>query len=216
MQQKREIGAHEEDPRVRRTRKLLQDALVELIGDHSFESITVRDIAHTATVNHATFYRHYQDKYHLAQAVFAEAFDSMVLAVGSPKKPLLEDDADSPDFQKAWTFLFKHVAENARLYRTLFNESGNTAFIRRIRSHFASIVKERVETRIKQNKTVGALRGVVKSSKSDIPYTLVANLLIGTIAWWLEEGQQYDSDQVIEWTRKLLRNGFGGLLRGFP
>ena len=69
MRQKRESGAHEEDPRVRRTRKLLQDALVELIGDRSFESITVRDIARAATGNHATFYRHYQDKYHLAQAV---------------------------------------------------------------------------------------------------------------------------------------------------
>ena len=81
MREKRESGAHEEDPRVRRTRKLLQDALVELIGDQSFESITVRDIARAATVNHATFYRHYQDKYHLAQAVFTEAFDSMALAL---------------------------------------------------------------------------------------------------------------------------------------
>jgi AcrR family transcriptional regulator len=213
MQQKREIGAHEEDPRVRRTRKLLQDALIGLMGDHSFESITVRDIAHTATVNHATFYRHYQDKYHLAQAVFTEAIDSMILAVGSPNKPFLEEDADSPDFQKAWTILFKHVADNARLYQTLFNESGNAAFIRRIREHFASIAKERMETRIKQNKTVATIRGVVKRPKSDIPYTLVASLLIGTISWWLDEGQQYNGDQVIAWTRKLLRSGFGGLLR---
>ena len=187
----------------------------QLMEGHSFESITVRDIAHTATVNHATFYRHYQDKYHLAHAIFAKAIDSMVRAVGSPNKSLPEE-ADSPDFQKAWTFLFKHVVDNARLYRPLFNESGSTAFIRGIRNHFASIAKERTETRIKQNKTTGALRGIVKRPKSDIPYTLVANLLIGTIAWWLEEGQQYDSDQVIEWTRKLLRNGFGGLLRDFP
>ena len=213
MRQKRESGANEKDPRVRRTRKLLQDALVELIGDRSFESITVRDIARAATVNHATFYRHYQDKYHLAQAVFTEAFDSMALALGSPDKQL-EDAADSPDFQKAWTFLFKHVADHARLYRALFNESGNTEFIRRIRSYFASIAKDRMETRVKQ--TAGAVQGAVKRPKSDIPYTLIANLLIGTIAWWLEDGQQYDSDQVIEWTRKLLRNGFGGLLRGFP
>ncbi len=215
MQQKRESGAQGEDPRVRRTRKLLQDALVELIGDRSFESITVRDIARAATVNHATFYRHYQDKYHLAQAVFTDAFDSMALALGSPDKQL-EDTANSPDFQKAWTFLFKHVADNARLYRALFNESGNTEFIRRIRSYFSSIAKQRMETRFKQNNAAGALRGAVKRPKSDIPYALIANLLIGTIAWWLEDGQQYDSDQVIEWTRKLLRNGFGGLLRGFP
>ena len=53
MRQKRENVVDKEDPRVLRTRKLLQDAFIELMGDHSFESITVQDITDTARVNHA-------------------------------------------------------------------------------------------------------------------------------------------------------------------
>lgn len=55
----------EADPRVRRTRKLLQDALVELLGEKSFDAITVQDIAARSTINRATFYVHYADKYDL-------------------------------------------------------------------------------------------------------------------------------------------------------
>ena len=32
--------------------------------------------------------------------------------------------------------------------------------------------------------------------------------MIGTIGWWLDEGQKYDLDQVIVWTRKLMHSGF--------
>ena len=213
MRQKRESVVDKEDPRVLRTRKLLQDAFIELMGDHSFESITVQDITAAARVNHATFYRHYRDKYHLADAIFTEALDSMLRAFGPPKSLPEIDRTDSSVILKSWGVIFRHVADNERLYRTLFNSSGNTAFIRRIREHFASIVKERMEARIKQNKPTGARSGTGKKPSSDIPYALAANLMIGTIGWWLEEGQKYDLDEVIVWTRKVMHNGFGDLLR---
>ena len=213
MRQKRESVVDKEDPRVLRTRKLLQDAFIELMGDHSFESITVQDITAAARVNHATFYRHYRDKYHLADAIFTEALDSMLRAFGPPKSLPEIDRTDSSVILKSWGVIFRHVADNERLYRTLFNSGGNTAFVRRIREHFTSIVKERMEARIKQNKPTGARSGTGKKPSSDIPYALAANLMIGTIGWWLEEGQKYDLDEVIVWTRKVMHNGFGDLLR---
>jgi AcrR family transcriptional regulator len=58
-------AVNEADPRVTRTRKLLQDALLELLAEKSFDSITVQDIAERSTINRATFYAHYVDKYEL-------------------------------------------------------------------------------------------------------------------------------------------------------
>ncbi|MBZ0292889.1 MAG: TetR/AcrR family transcriptional regulator, partial [Anaerolineae bacterium] len=52
-----------EDLRVRRTRKLLQQALIELTVERGFSEITVGDIAERAMGNRSTFYRHYLDKY---------------------------------------------------------------------------------------------------------------------------------------------------------
>ena len=50
------------DRRVVRTRKLLQDALFELILRNGYESIRVQDITDEANLGRATFYVHYKDK----------------------------------------------------------------------------------------------------------------------------------------------------------
>ena len=213
MRQERASVVHAEDPRVLRTRKLLQGALVELMGDRSFESITVQDIADAARVNHATFYRHYQDKYHLADTIFTDALDSMVRTFGPPKPISEVDRTDATVVLKSWGIIFRHVADNERLYRTLFNSSGNTAFVRRIREHFAAIAKERLEARTHQGKTTGARRDMAMSPSSDVAYALAANLMTGTIGWWLEDGRKYDLDQVIVWTRKLMHSALRELLR---
>lgn len=55
------------DPRIKRTRQLLRQALLDLMGETSFEAITVKDIAERATVNRVTFYAHFQDKYALLE-----------------------------------------------------------------------------------------------------------------------------------------------------
>ncbi|MGH2605981.1 MAG: TetR/AcrR family transcriptional regulator [Anaerolineales bacterium] len=62
------------DPRVRRTRQLLLRALQELMAEKSFQAITVRDIAERATVNRATFYAHFTDKYALLEFSVREMF----------------------------------------------------------------------------------------------------------------------------------------------
>lgn len=53
------------DPRIRRTRQLLQGALRNLLEKKEFDKISVQDITEAATVNRATFYAHYEDKFAL-------------------------------------------------------------------------------------------------------------------------------------------------------
>jgi AcrR family transcriptional regulator len=53
------------DPRIRRTRRLLQDALKRLLEQKEFDKVTIQDITETATLNRATFYAHYPDKFAL-------------------------------------------------------------------------------------------------------------------------------------------------------
>lgn len=62
------------DPRVRRTRKLLQQALTDLLAEKSFHAINVQDVVDRATVNRATFYAHFPDKYALLDYVVGEWF----------------------------------------------------------------------------------------------------------------------------------------------
>ncbi len=62
------------DPRVVRTRRLIFDALLQLLEAKSFAEITVQDIARTATVNRVTFYAHFHDKYALLDALVRQRF----------------------------------------------------------------------------------------------------------------------------------------------
>jgi AcrR family transcriptional regulator len=66
------------DPRIRRTRQLLQGALRNLMQSKSFDEIAVQDIAEAATVNRATFYDHYTDKYALLDAMVAGGFHQLL------------------------------------------------------------------------------------------------------------------------------------------
>jgi AcrR family transcriptional regulator len=66
------------DPRVKRTRQLLQQAFLELFQEKSFAAITVQDIAERATVNRATFYAHFEDKYDLLDSIIREQFQRVV------------------------------------------------------------------------------------------------------------------------------------------
>lgn len=66
------------DPRIRRTRQLLQGALRDLLRAKSLDEILVQDITDAATINRATFYDHYVDKFALFQAMIASDFHKLL------------------------------------------------------------------------------------------------------------------------------------------
>lgn len=66
------------DPRIKRTRQMLQGALKTLLQKKSLDEILVQDIADEATVNRATFYDHYTDKYALFEAMVGTDFHKLL------------------------------------------------------------------------------------------------------------------------------------------
>ena len=73
-----EVTERTVDPRIRRTRKLLQQALVDLLKRKGFDQISVQDIAEAATVNRVTFYDHYTDKFALLECVVGSRFEELI------------------------------------------------------------------------------------------------------------------------------------------
>ncbi|WP_075618812.1 TetR/AcrR family transcriptional regulator [Paenisporosarcina indica] len=68
------------DPRIIRTRKLIMDAFMQLVMKKEFKDITIKDITTGATINRATFYYHFTDKYDLLDAVLTENLMTNVLS----------------------------------------------------------------------------------------------------------------------------------------
>lgn len=75
------------DPRVKRTRDLLRGAFLELLAEKGFREMTVQDIADRATVNRATFYAHYTDKFALMDDCIRSQFRRMLAAKLSAAAP---------------------------------------------------------------------------------------------------------------------------------
>src|SRR5215510_14887274 len=120
--------------RLRRTQKLLRDALVELIDERGFDAITIGELTERAMVSRAAFYRNYQDKYDLVEQIFEEAMSTLFEAIGELGQ---NHPAD------VWIRFFEQIAQYDRLYRALLGKKGSPWFVRKMRAHLAELIKER-------------------------------------------------------------------------
>ena len=77
-----------EDLRVRRTKKALFTAFVELVREKSIDDLTVNELCEIAGVRRATFYKHYTDKYDFLTAFtchLRDNFDQAMRKSGTPE-----------------------------------------------------------------------------------------------------------------------------------
>ena len=118
-----------EDARVRRTRDALGDALVALMQEKPFDSITVQDVLDRAHVGRSTFYSHYSDKDDLLMSDADEFFEMVAM--------MLSARGDASDRVFPVREFFSHIA-NARQFVNALSSSGRLeANMELARGHFA-------------------------------------------------------------------------------
>lgn len=167
--------------RVRRTQKLLREALIDLIEERGFEALTIGEMTERAMVSRAAFYRNYQDKYDLVEQIFEEAMGDLLNAVG---------DLGSEHPPEIWVKFFEHIAAYERLYRALLGRKGSPWFVRKMRASLAGLVKERGHLPHGQ----GA-HSAHAFSDEFVP-DIVSAMFVETIIWWLEQGRPYTPREI--------------------
>jgi AcrR family transcriptional regulator len=163
------------DRRIARTRRQLRDALVALILEQGYESVTVQAITDRADLSRATFYLHFKDKEDLMLASLREMFDDLRRRYSPPQKG---ESPLRPEMPMR-TIPFQHALEYRDLYRvTLLSEQGTAAILRGIRLYLADAMRERIEA--------------VATGPLSVPVDGLANYLAGgmlaLISWWLDSG----------------------------
>jgi len=111
------------DRRVLRTRQLLRTALLSLIQERDFDSLTVQDITERATLNRATFYLHYADKHDLLLQVIRETLVELT------DLPLPHNHGESARMEPEnlrifFIAVFQHVITNLTFYRVMLQTGG--------------------------------------------------------------------------------------------
>ncbi|HLZ21918.1 MAG TPA: TetR/AcrR family transcriptional regulator [Ktedonobacterales bacterium] len=169
--------------RVRRTQKLLREALVELIEERGFEALTVGEITERAMVSRAAFYRNYRDKFDLVEQIFEEAMSALLNAIG---------DLGQVHPPEVWVTFFEHIAAYERLYRALLGRKGSPWFVRKMRASLADLIKARGRLPHGPN---ASERPAHTFSDEFVP-DLVSTLFVEAITWWLEQGRPYTPQEI--------------------
>ncbi len=174
--------------RVKRTRILLREALIALIEERGFNTLTVGELTERAMVSRAAFYRSYQDKYDLVEQIFEEAMSTLFNAIGEFGR---EHPAD------VWVRFFEQIAQYDRLYRALLGKKGSPWFVQKMRARLAELIKEHgsVEGSHGPGMSEHAAHLAHPFSDTFVP-DLVAAMLVEAITWWLEQGQPYTTREL--------------------
>jgi AcrR family transcriptional regulator len=160
--------------RLRRTQKLLREALISLIEEKGFDALTVGEITERAMVSRAAFYRNYQDKYSLVEQIFEEAMHTLLNEVEGMR-------SEHPS--EVWVKFFEHIAEYERLYRALLGRKGSPWFVMKMRASLADLVKEHEHLPGGQY----AAGQPIFTFSDDLVPDLVSTLFVEAITWWLEQ-----------------------------
>lgn len=175
------------DPRAVRTRKQLQDALMALTRERTYDDITIADIAEHAGLSRSVVYLHYADK----GALLGDALDVAAEAT----RDILSEDMDFADPPTALTGYLTHLNEHAALYRQVLGESGPASAVARIR--------ERLEQIVAQGLTL-ARKGAFGGLPSGVVAAGLTGAGLGVIAYWLEQDPRPEPAVAAAWTWALL------------
>ena len=206
------MSQNSNDLRVRRTQKLLREALVVLIEERGFDAITVGELTNL-------FIRRYgslKQTNDLAEQLFEETMHTLVTNFDPLRRELLHSSAPEPTSEfwaklldqlahsisppEAWVRLFEQVAEHERLYRALLDQKRSSWFVTKMRTYLAGVISTRLQVIQLNTKRAADHRVLADGFVS----ALLAGALLDGIIWWLEQGKPYLPSQVATYCSRLI------------
>lgn len=178
------------DRRVRRTRRSLRNALVELILEKGYDRITVQDIIDRADIGRSTFYAHFTDKDDLLLSgleEFGAAFEDHLnrhFASRSDPSPALP--------------VFQHSYENRDVYRALAGKRG------------ADVLREGLRRQVTEAMTrhLGEFVPADDPALSrEVAVEFMISALLGLLAWWLDHDMPYTPEEMAAMYMRLVLQG---------
>jgi AcrR family transcriptional regulator len=164
------------DARMLRTRMALNGALLRLLQEKPFDQVTVREIARTADVGYATFFRHYRDR----EALLHELAADQIRELLERTLPLIF----GADGRAAAVALCEKIESQRKLWSALL--TGGAA---------ATVRKEL----IRQARCIAAERPAPETwLPLDLRLVYAVGGAIDVLAWWLQQADAYPLARIAE------------------
>ena len=186
-----------QDRRSRRTRNLINTAMLELLFEQRYETITVQDILDRAEIGRSTFYTHYYDKEDVLTSIaeqmlemFSQQFSQRNMGQGIV--PSLE--------------LFEHVQQHYQYFQAM------------LRGHTGEVLWEAAQAALSKNIEQALTTIYADKPAPEIPWTLIAQYLAGAflslLRWWLDTEMLYTPEQMEKIFQQLALPGIRNIVEG--
>ena len=169
------------DPRVKRTRRLLRDALVSLILEKDFASITIKEITDRAEVAYITFYRHYESLDQLLMEVLDEGLVELMTHIET-----LAKQSHTSALETEGQLIFEYIGQKADLFRILLKSQSVTRVRRKVVRNIAAVFQ----------KSCVPLERLGNQVTINMASNHIATSLLSLIEWWLENKMSPSPEQM--------------------
>jgi len=185
------------DPRVKRTRRLLRDALVSLILEKDFATISIKEITERAEVAYITFFRHFESLDQLLMEVLDEGLAELIVHIET-----LAQRSESPALETEGMLIFEYIGQNRDLFRVLFKSQSVSRVRKKVVRKIAVIFQKSCLPLARSgNQTVTAILS-----------NYIATSLLALIEWWLDNNMKPASAQMGKVYRSLIIDSTVGAL----
>ena len=159
------------DPRVRRTRRLLRDALGSLMLEKDFASISIKEITERAEVAYITFFRHFESLDQLLMEILDEGLGELQGHIET-----LAKQSETTALETEGRLIFEYIGQKADLFRILFKSQSVTRIRKKVIQNIAVIFQ----------KSCLPLARLGNPTATAILSNHIATSLLALIEWWLD------------------------------
>lgn len=178
------------DRRVRKTRALLLQGLIQLMNEKDIKDISVKELSDLVDINRGTFYLHYNDIYDMLDKVEDELFREFNEILD---RNLTEQTKIIPS-NAILLDIFSFLEKNYDISKVMLGPHGDLAFVNRLKE----LVKER-------------LRHILELEHAgenlEYFYSFIVSGFVGIIETWLNHENPLPPEKIADLCWQLLRNG---------
>lgn len=187
-----------QDRRSKRSRQLVNSALMQLLLEKRYEEISVEDIVERAGIGRSTFYTHYFDKEDVQASLIQEILETfkgelLVRTSGQGIVPALE--------------LFRHIQNHHHHFEALWRGP--------VGEKLWEAAQDALSALIEQNLTKSVY---YQSGSSALPVVVIAQYLAGALLnllkWWVRAGRPYPPEAMEQLFEQLALDGLRSGLNG--
>ena len=177
------------DRRVKYTKQIIRQTLLELMQKKDINKITVTEICNLADVNRATFYKYYLDVYDLLEKIE----DELLIEI---KNTLLKENEDKSVKEKMRDVI-NTVKDNEDIFRVLLGENARKDFLLNILYFARTLCFEAWKNTFKN----------VEENDFNYLFTYTSNGVIAIIQLWVKNGCNETVDEITSLIYEIIKDG---------